>query len=386
MLLYTASLSQAISNTVLLIFVSKDILDTTVSLFLSSSVFSVIWVLPIVCSNFIAQVSNLYKSINILVINSILNSLLIVSMFYITTKDLYIIYLLISLRGLSEALNRNISITSIKRYINPVLHNQCFSFFDSAKTLGAFLGGVVLLYITENNSFIQILNINLINSIVVLVCYIVFKLYKLDKNNDITSKDMVQYSLFKCLQNILKNKLQLQNLYHILISTVFFFGFYQISRILIPSQFENNNYNHIALFQIAATIGLVTGALYTTMKITKKNTCMQQLGCIINCFIIGIISCVTNEFIALFLYFVFIFLYQSIYSISLSHILYNIPKIEIGYMITFINTSVTLLMITFMSISSLCVDLIGYSLTSIVISITCLFTLMLLWSYKHKPI
>ncbi|MFY9589445.1 MFS transporter [Rickettsia endosymbiont of Halotydeus destructor] len=380
LLIYIASLNHAISNVVLLIFVSKKILDDTHSLFLSSSVFSIIWVLPIISGSLIAKISNHSRSINVLLINNILNLLLITTTFYITLNDLHILYIIISLRGLLEALNRSTAVTSIKRYIDPKLHQQCFSFFNNSKTLGSFLAGMLLIYIPNINNFIQILNINLINCIISLLCYcyIFFKCYKFDLKND--KAPVLSYSLSRCFQDIVRDKSQLQNLFYIILSNFFFFGYYQISRIFIPSKFEVGSYNHVALFQIIANIAVVLGTVYAATKF-KKNT-FVLLGIITNCIIISVINYIDTEFLALLLYFTLIFIYQSIYSISLSNILNDTNSSKIGYVITFINIAITLLMIIFISISSICVDFIGYTFTSILISMTCLIILIL---YEHVP-
>ncbi|ARD86336.1 hypothetical protein A3306_03865 [Rickettsia bellii] len=377
LLIYTASINHAISNVVLLIFISKRILDSTNSLFLSSSVFSVMWILPIIGSSIIAKISNNYHGINILLVNSTLNLLLVIYMFYINLDDLFILYIIILLRGLLEVLNRNISITSIKRYIDSKLHKKCFSFFHSAKTLGAFLGGILLLYIPNNEDFIQVLNINLINCLIAILCYSTFKWYKLDLKSYKAS--ISSYSLFKCSQDITKNKFQLQNLFYILLSNVFFFGYYQISRIFLPSKFNENGYNNIALFQIVATIAIILGSTYATIKSKANN--FISLGIIINCIIISTINYINIEFFTLLLYFTLIFIYQSIYSTSLSNILYDIDEHKVGYVITFINVIITLFMIIFISISSICVDFMGYSFTSILTSTICLFLLICISIY-----
>ncbi|MCC8378152.1 MAG: hypothetical protein LN567_07275 [Rickettsia endosymbiont of Graphium doson] len=281
-------------------------------------------------------------------------------------------------------MNRNITITSIKRFINPNLHNKCFSFYSSSRTLGAFLGGILIFSLTKNIIFEQTLNINLIFNIISLIMYICFLLFRLDKYYDSKQeKDLLKYSFLDFIKDIFKHTKQLVNLSYYLISSTFFLGFHHVSRIFIPYKFESNSSKYISLFQVISSIAVIIGSIFITLKF-NISTFRVNLACVINSIIILIIGYINNIFIILLLYFIFIFLHQVVYSKSISDILCSTPQKKIGYTITFINLLSMFFIIIFIFSASIGIDILGYNITALIISIICLLITISMTKFSKK--
>lgn len=334
-------------------------------MFYSSFVICCTWFLAIIMNKVIARISSCNKTILMLIISKILECFLLLLLSYIDINNLIMVYIIISSRCMLDMLNRNLSIVGIKKYTKDELHKKLFSFYNSAKSLGTLTGGVLIIFIENLDKLAGVIKYNFILLSLASLLYILFIFFKEQSMLQPHKKTLSFIEFFQRQKNS-------KCLFYIIISNTFFFGFYQTSRIFLPN-ITQVKYNKIALLQIISTLGMMLGALYAS---NKDSRLLKGFSCIINIVIMATIGYwYDNELITIFVYFIFIFIYQGVYSKFLSVFLISAKEYLAEYT-TYVNTLVTFFMITFIIIFSWLVGYLGYVFTSVVAAALCLLFIL----------
>jgi len=269
LIMWTAMFTSTIGTFLLLLVLAAQVFEKTHSSFDAGMIFAAQWLLPVILFSYIGKIASKFNIQRTLASSQVAGGLISLVIGLLYSSPLIVIILLLSFRGLFEAITKTTREVAFKAFIPTELQAKASSLFESSYYLGTGFGGLLGAYLIGKVGITAIALVDSTTFIIAAFFYASLKNLVVKEEPESADK-----SWKLGIRHVRGNRQLFSTFSFLLLNVIIFQGLHNVARTVLPIQqlklgMQGTQYLQI-IFCLAITLATLLFAKYQCDKMDIK--------------------------------------------------------------------------------------------------------------------